>query len=104
VNTPRDVVRAAFFQTQAGHSTDDVVMDDALTAAFIAACHQTHQDATPFQPNGELYNLRKQPPGIGMVAAIKHRERHDDYLHAAAIAARHLEDKPGISIDRVVRP
>lgn len=104
INPPclRDVVRRSFFATHAGHSTDDVIIDDTLNAAFIAACSQELPSATPFQFNWDLYNLRKQPPGIGSVATVKRRAKHDEYLHASEIAARHMEDKHKLSTDQVL--
>jgi predicted GIY-YIG superfamily endonuclease len=98
----RDVVRRNFIATHAGHSTDDVVIDDTLNAAFIVACSRELPSASPFQFNWDLYNLRKQPPGIGKVATVKRRDKHDDYLHASEIAARHMEDKYKLSIDQVL--
>jgi hypothetical protein len=98
----RDVVRRCFFATHAGHSTDDVVIDDTLNAAFITACQGELPAARPFDLNWELYNLRKQPPGLGRVATVKRRDNHDDYLHASEIAARHMEDQNGLTIDQVL--
>jgi len=98
----RDVVRRCFFATHCGHSTDDVVIDDALNAAFIAACLREMPTATPYKINWELYNLRKQPPGMGKVATVKQRHKHDDYVHASEIAARHMEDTHGFSIDQIL--
>jgi hypothetical protein len=98
----REVVRRAFFATHAGHSTDDVIIDDALNAAFITACQRELPSALPRQLNWELYNLRKHPPGIGNVTTVKSRDKHDDYLHASEIAARHMEDKHQRSIDQVL--
>jgi predicted GIY-YIG superfamily endonuclease len=98
----RDVVRRSFFAAHAGHSTDDVVIDDTLNAAFVAACLRELPSTCPFQFNWDLYNLRKQPPGIGKVATVKRRDKHDDYRHASEIAARHMEDKHKLSIDQVL--
>jgi predicted GIY-YIG superfamily endonuclease len=98
----RDVVRRNFFVTHAGHSTDDMVIDDTLNAAFIAACLRELPSNSPFQFNWALYNLRKQSPGIGKVATVKRRDKHGDYLHASEIAARHMEDKHRRNTDRVL--
>jgi hypothetical protein len=98
----RDIVRRNFFATHAGHSTDDVVIDDTLNAAFIDACSRELPTASPFQFNWDLYNLRKQPPGIGKVTTVKRRDKHDEYLHASEIAARHMEDKHKLSIDQIL--
>jgi predicted GIY-YIG superfamily endonuclease len=98
----REVVLRNFFATHSGRSTDDVVIDDIRNAAFIAACQEEVPTATPYQLNWELYNLRKQPPGIGRVTTVKTRDRHDDYLHASEIAARHMEDEHQRTIDQVL--
>jgi hypothetical protein len=100
--TLREVIRRCFFETHAGHSTDDVVIDDELNRAFVAACLRECPSGSPFQFNWELYNLRKQSPGIGKVATVRRRDDHDDYLHASEIAARHLEDQHGTTVDRVL--
>jgi predicted GIY-YIG superfamily endonuclease len=98
----RDVVRRCFFATHIGRSTDDVVIDDDLNAAFIAACLREIPSASVFDLNWQLYNLRKQPPGIGKVATVKRHDNHDDYIHASEIAARHMEDRHGLTIDQVL--
>src|SRR5438270_257433 len=99
----RDVVRRAFFATHAGNSTDDVMIDDNLNAAFLKECQQQLPSASAADLNWELYNLRKQPPGIGRVTTVKQKRlKHDAYLHAAEIAARHMEDNYDLTIDRVL--
>ncbi len=98
----RDVVRQSFFATHVGHGTDDVVIDDNLNTAFIAACLRECPSASAFALNWQLYNLRKQPPGIGKVATVRRRDNHDDSIHASEIAARHMEDRHGMTIDQVL--
>lgn len=98
----REVVRQSFLATHAGHSTDDVVIDDALNAAFVAACLRELPGTPPATLNWELYNLRKHPPGIGNVTTVRRRENHHDYIHASEIAARHMEDRHQLTIDRVL--
>jgi predicted GIY-YIG superfamily endonuclease len=98
----RDTVRTCFFLVHDGHSTDDVVIDDVLNGAFVSACLERLPSATPLEFNWELYNLRKQPPGIGKVATVRRRDNHDEYIHASEIAARHMEDKHKLTIDRVL--
>src|SRR5438552_116368 len=100
--TVREVVRESFFATHAGRSTDDVVIDDALNANFIAACFRVLPSVSAFEFNWALYNLRKQPPGLGAVATAKRRDNHDDYIHAAEITARYMEDKHKQTIDQVL--
>jgi predicted GIY-YIG superfamily endonuclease len=79
-----------------------VVIDDDLNNAFIAACLQELPSSSAFDLNWQLYNLRKEPPGIGKIATVKRRDKHDAYVHAAEIAARHMEDRRGLTIDRVL--
>src|SRR6516164_809518 len=96
----RDVVELAFHQTHVGRSADDVVIDEGLNAAFLASCHQAIPTATAAQLNWELLNLRKK--GLGKVATTRRIDDHSDYIHAAEIAARHMEDKYQKTIDRVL--
>lgn len=98
----RNVVRRSFFATHGGRSPDDVVIDDALNAAFVAACQQELPDATAADLNWTLVNLRKRSPGLGNVTTVKRRDIHDDYIHVAEIAARHMEDKHHLTIDQVL--
>lgn len=98
----RETVRRCFFATHGGHSTDDVVIDDELNKRFVQSCLAEWPTATLYELNWELYNLRKQPPGIGKVTTIRRRNNHDAYLHASEIAARHMEDKYQLTIDRVL--
>jgi hypothetical protein len=99
----RDVVKKSFFATHGGNSTDDVMIDDNLNAAFLKECQQHLPTASAADLNWELYNLRKQRPGMGNVTTVKQKRlKHDAYLHAAEIAARHMEDKHALTIDRVL--
>jgi len=98
----REIVRNAFFETHAGHSTDDVVIDDKLNSSFVAACQRELPSAVPFRLNWELLNLRKHPPGIGKVTTVKRRDKLDDFIHASEIAARHMEDKHQCTVDQVL--
>jgi hypothetical protein len=98
----REVVERSFRATHAGRSVDDVVIEDALNAAFITACLQELPNASPAALNWELLNFRKLFPGIGRVTTVRRRDRHDKYIHASEIAARHMEDSHGLTIDRVL--
>jgi predicted GIY-YIG superfamily endonuclease len=97
----RDVVAQAFVATHDGRSTDDVVIDDSLNAAFIEQCRKELWDASPEELNWALLNLRKAA-SLGPVASLRRQRRHGDYCHAAEIAARHVEDKFSSSLDRVL--
>jgi hypothetical protein len=98
----REVVSRCFSATRAGRSTDEVVIDDRLNSAFIEACRRELPGPTAFDFNWALYNLRKQRHGINDRTTDRRRCNHDDYLHAAEIAARHMEDRCDLTVDRVL--
>jgi hypothetical protein len=62
-------------------------------------CRESLPTATEGELNWTLLNLRKSS-GLGPVATKRERTNHDAYLHASEIAARHIEDKYGITTDR----
>jgi hypothetical protein len=97
-----DVVRRCIFATHDGYSTDDLIIDDTLNEAFIRACRKELPLAAAAALNWELLTLRKRPPGIGKVTRVTRHHKHDDYIHAAEIAARHMEDAHLLTIDRVL--
>jgi hypothetical protein len=79
-----------------------VVIDDALNDAFVAACLRELPELAPADLNWTLLNLRKQPPGLGKITTVKRRDNHEEYIHIAEIAARHMEDKHQLTIDQVL--
>ena len=93
-------VKSAFLRVSGGRSTDDVIIDDALNKAFTDACLEIVPTATPFDCNWTLIKIRKSS-GLGPVAERRSREQYGDILHAAEIAARHMQDKHRLSIDRM---
>lgn len=96
-----EVVREAFAATHEGYSSDEVVLDDRLNRAFIAACRKKLPDAAEAELNWTLFNLRKA--GKLDTQATKRRTlQHDEYLHAAEIAARFVQDKFEHSTDRIM--
>lgn len=97
----KDVVRDVFFRVSEGRSTDDVVVDEELNRRFTESCIHEFPSATPFQCNWTLFQLRKSA-GLGPIVQERRVIRHGDYLHAAEIAARQMEDKHGLTIDRVL--
>lgn len=97
----KQVVRDAFFATHEGRSPDDVVIDEELNRRFVQACQGQVPSVNPFDCNWLLYNLRKES-GLGRVCSSKQRATHRDYLHAAEIAARQMEDKYNLTMDRVL--
>jgi hypothetical protein len=99
-NDLREVVLAAFRVVHQGRSSDDVVIDDELNFAFLACCRQTLPNVVEFELNWTLLNLRKAS-GLGRVTTKRERINHDAYIHASEIAARYIEDKFSMTIDRV---
>jgi hypothetical protein len=101
VNTLRDVVKFAFIAVHCGRSTDDVVINQELNAAFISECRKRLVDVSEFDANWKLMNLRKSA-SLGDVTTSRVRVDHSLYEHASQIAARFLEDQSGLTIDRVL--
>lgn len=97
----RDVVRQAFAQTSDGWSADEVVLNDELNAAFLKRCRTSRPEADAFELNWTLLNLRKAG-GLDVRSTKRTSLNHEDYLHAAEIAARFMYDKHRLSIDRVL--
>ena len=104
---PRDrevwarVVKDAFVDVHDGWSADEVLVRDDLNAAFVARCRRQLPEADEAELNWLLLNLRK----AGRLDALATRQanlRHEDYAHAAEIAARQMYDKYQSSIDRVL--
>lgn len=97
----RQVATEAFFEVHEGRSTDDVVIDDRLNQRFIKCCRRSLPDTDEFDLNWGLLGLRKSSE-LGPVVTRTARQRHDDYVHAAEFAARHLEDRYRLTVDRVL--
>lgn len=84
-----------------GRSCDDVVIDDEVNAKFIAACQERFPGTSPKDLNWLLFNLRKSGE-LGPTGVRSPIQKHDEYLHAAEIAARAMEDRYGENTDRVL--
>ena len=98
----REVVREAFLTARDGWSTDEVLLNDALNRRFLDECRKRLPEADPTHCNWALLNLRKSGALRGVRTTKRRHDRHDDYWHAAEIAARFLQDKYELSIDRVL--
>lgn len=95
------VVKRAFREVHDGWSTDEVILKDSLNEAFLRRCRRSLPDADETQLNWTLLNLRKA--GRLEVKATKRASlRHDDYFHAAEIAARFMYDKYRLSTDGIM--
>lgn len=96
-----DAAILAFEATHDGWSTDEVLLKDDLNEKFLAKCKEHFADGTATEFNWTLLNLRKAGK-LGSVATKRVRQDHDDYQHAAEIAARFLQDKYEQTIDRLL--
>ena len=93
-------VKEAYLATHDGWSSDEVVVNDELNKKFIAACLEKMPKVEEFEFNWKLLNLRKAGKLSGTTTR-RNNARHDEYVHAAEIAARYMHDKYGVSTDRV---
>lgn len=98
----KDVVRLAYTSTHDGWSTDEVVLQDELNRKFLAACKERMPEISAFDCNWMLMTLRKAGDLSDVSATKRQTQRHDDYLHAAEVAARFLEDKHRTNTDHVL--
>ncbi len=94
-------VSVAFLEVHDGRSTDDVVIDPDLNARFLARCCELNPGVDARESNWTLMNLRKAS-GLGKVTTKKVTLNHSEYVHASQIAARLMEDKFQLTVDRVL--
>ena len=98
----KEAARRAFLETQQGRSTDDVIIEDSLNESFISAATKILPDVSPQEFNWHLMNLRKAGR-LGRVTTVRRSlPDREEYLHASQIAARFMEDKYDITIDRIM--
>lgn len=97
----KQAVIGSFAAAHDGWSSDEVVLNSKLNAAFIKKCQAAFPDGTQFEFNWTLLNLRKAGK-LTAKATRRRRDTHDDYIHAAEIAARFMENKHGLNSDRVM--
>ena len=93
---------AAFRSTHDGWSSDEVLLQDPLNEGFLKKCKELLPNSSPTECNWTLLNLRKAGKLSGIRSTKRRYDRHDDYLHAAEIAARLIYDKHEISTDRML--
>jgi hypothetical protein len=94
-----DVVRAAYLKVYDGWSSDEVLIQDKLNSAFLEACHLELPNAADRELNWTMLNLRKAKK-LGGKVTRRSGSRHESHRHAAEIAARMIEDKHRLNIDR----
>ncbi len=97
----REVVLEAFRAVHDGWSSDEVLLDEDLNAAFIHYCRQRLPEAAEVDLNWTLLNLRKAGR-LQTPATRTRRLSHEPYLHAAEIAARLLYDQRRQNMDRAL--
>ena len=98
----KDVVRLAYTKVHDGWSTDEVLLQDKLNADFLAECRTRMPDAGAFDCNWMLLTIRKAGDLSDVKATRRKNSHHDDYQHAAEVAARFLEDKHRSTTDRII--
>lgn len=97
----KEAVERSFLAVHAGRSTDDVVIDPGLNSAFLTECRMLIPGLVDFDANWQLLNLRKAS-SLGKVTTEVRRFSHGDYQHASQIAARQLEDRFELTVDRIL--
>lgn len=96
-------VLQAFLQVRDGRSPDVVVTDPDLNSQFLAACRALGAVGTDFELNHCLYNLRKQGDLEDHPTTRPVRlQNQDDYRFAAEIAARFIEKRDHVALDRII--
>ena len=98
----KDVARLAYVAVCDGWSIDEVLLQDELNAKYLAECRRRLPNVPDFDFNWSLLNLRKAGELTDIKTTRRRSDRSDEYLHAAEIAARFLEDRHGVNTDRVM--
>lgn len=98
----KDVARLAYVAVYDGWSTDEVLLQDELNSEFLSECRRRMPEIRDFDFNWSLLNLRKAGELKDVRTTKRRRDNADDYLFAAEIAARFLEDRHGVNTDRVI--
>lgn len=93
----------AFRQICDGYSADRVVLDPELNAQFIEKCRELGVESPVVDLNLKLLNERKR----GNLGPTKDRKRtsftnEEDYRFASEAAARHMEQRTGVALDRLL--
>jgi hypothetical protein len=96
-----DHVKLAFLTVHGGRSTDDVVIDPILNEKFLEQCKALNPTIGSYDANWKLLNLRKSS-SLGGVTSSTKKIDHSAYVHASQIAARLMEDRYQLTIDRVL--
>jgi hypothetical protein len=94
----------AFRQSASGFSTDRLLVDPELNAAYLEACQRLGVNMPPAHLNRYLLRLRKAGKLSDFVTRERttfHWESADTYLFASEIAWRTVFDQTGASLDDI---
>lgn len=95
------LISEAFLQVRSGFSTDRVLADPDLNAAFVSACREQGLDESPEKLNRQLLNIRKAGK-LGKLQSKPTQFDDEEYSFAAEIAVRHLERREQITLDDIL--
>ncbi len=100
-----DAITQAMLESHDGWSSDELILRDELNNRFLVGCHKLleksgiHVDSADL--NWRLLNLRKAGK-LPIKATRRDTRNYDNVANLAEIAARMMEDKHSVSIDRIM--
>ncbi len=98
----KTAVHSAFATSHGGWSCDEVILNDRLHTAFIAAVQLELPGTTVEEACWTLLNLRKAGKLNVETTRRSPSNSGDDLGHIAEIAARTVQDRFGVSTDRIM--
>jgi hypothetical protein len=93
----------AFIRVYDGYSTDRVVVDPTLNAAFLAKCRSLGLRQSDYHLNHALMDIRKSKKAE-LPEATKRTQftDYDEFMFAAEIAIRTLQRTEGVTLDQIL--
>lgn len=98
----RDKLLNAFQHASHGYSSDRVLADPELNAAYIAECERQGLALSARDLNRQLLALRKRGLMRDLQSTRTVFHNQDEYRFAAEIAVRFIERRDSISIDDII--
>ena len=95
------LIAEAFHEVRNNYSTDRVLADPDLNAAYISACRDRGITDSPKDLNRRLINSRKAGK-LGKLNSKRTQFDDSEYRFAAEIAVRHLERRDQITLDDIL--
>jgi site-specific DNA-methyltransferase (adenine-specific) len=93
----------AFVNIYDGFSSDRVIVHPELNAKYLAECRRLGLDQSDYELNHKLYDIRKGGKSLLPPATKKPQVKgYDEFLFASEIAFRYLQQREGVSLDRVM--